>query len=101
LENGNWISYYSNFFDFVEIDSTFYRIPAKYMVQNWASRIPDKFRFTAKFPKIVTHDKKFMNVEKELSQFYEAIEALKEKLLALLIQFPPYLKITEGLEALK
>ena len=42
-----------------------------------------------------------MNVEKELSQFYEAMEPLKEKLLALLIQFPPYLKITEGLEALK
>jgi uncharacterized protein YecE (DUF72 family) len=42
-----------------------------------------------------------MNVEKELSQFYQAMEQLKEKLLALLIQLPPYLKITEGLEALK
>ena len=71
------------------------------MVQNWASRTPDNFRFTAKFPKIITHEKKFKNVEKELSQFYEAMEPLKEKLLALLIQFPPYLKITEGLEALK
>ena len=101
LENRNWLSYYSNVFDFVEIDSTFYRIPAKYMVQNWANRTPDDFRFTAKFPKIITHDKKFMNVEKELSQFYGAVEPLKEKLLPLLIQFPPYLKITEGLDALK
>ena len=51
LENRNWLSYYSSVFDFVEIDSTFYRIPAKYMVQNWANRTPHNFKFTAKFPK--------------------------------------------------
>ena len=33
--------------------------------------------------------------------FYDAIEPLKNKLLTLLIQFPPYLKIKEGLEALR
>ena len=47
------------------------------MVQNWATRTPENFRFTAKFRKIITHDKKFMNVERELSQFYEAMEPLK------------------------
>ena len=71
------------------------------MVQNWANRTPDNFKFTAKFPKVITHEKKFRNVENELSQFYEAMIPLKKKLLALLIQLPPYLKITEGLEALK
>jgi uncharacterized protein YecE (DUF72 family) len=71
------------------------------MVKNWATRTPKDFRFTAKFPKVITHDKKFTNVENELNLFYDAIEPLKEKLLALLIQFPPYVKITEGLEALK
>ena len=71
------------------------------MVQNWTNRTPDNFRFTAKFPKVITHEKKFRNVENELSQFYEAMIPLKKKLLALLIQLPPYLKITEGLEALK
>jgi uncharacterized protein YecE (DUF72 family) len=71
------------------------------MVKNWARRTPEDFRFTAKFPKVITHDKKFKNVEKELSLFYGAMKPLKDKLLALLIQFPPYVKITEGLEALK
>jgi uncharacterized protein YecE (DUF72 family) len=71
------------------------------MVKNWARRTPQDFRFTAKFPKVITHDKKFKNVEKELSLFYGAMKPLKDKLLALLIQFPPYVKITEGLEALK
>jgi len=71
------------------------------MVKNWARRTPEDFRFTAKFPRVITHDKKFKNVEKELSLFYDAMKPLKDKLLALLIQFPPYVKITEGLEALK
>jgi uncharacterized protein YecE (DUF72 family) len=71
------------------------------MVKNWDRKTPADFRFTAKFPKVITHDKKFTNVEKELSLFYNAMKPLKEKLLALLIQFPPYVKIIEGLEALK
>jgi uncharacterized protein YecE (DUF72 family) len=71
------------------------------MVKNWARRTPADFRFTAKFPKIITHDKKFNNVEKELTLFYDAMKPLKDKLLALLILFPPYVNIAEGLEALK
>ena len=101
LESRNWLPYYSQIFDFVEIDSTFYRTPPKFMAQNWANRTLDNFKFTAKFPKAITHEKKFKNVEKELSYFYESMEPLKEKLLALLIQFPPSFKTTEGLEALK
>jgi uncharacterized protein YecE (DUF72 family) len=53
-----------------------------------------------RFPKIVTHKKKFQDCQKELELFYEAMLPLKDKLLCLLIQFPPYFKIKEGLEAL-
>ena len=101
LENKLWLSYYSQVFEYVEIDSTFYRIPNQIMVRNWAKKTSKNFRFTVKFPKVITHDKKFKNAEKELSLFYDAMKPLKDKLLALLIQFPPYVKITEGLEALK
>ena len=101
LENKQWLSYYSQIFNYVEIDSTFYRIPNQFMVKNWARKTPADFRFSAKFPKVITHDKKFKDVERELSLFYDAMKPLKDKLLALLIQFPPYVKITEGLEALK
>ena len=88
-------------FNYVEVDSTFYRIPDEFMVKNWDKRTPADFRFTAKFPKVITHDKKFIDVEKELTLFYDAMKPLKNKLLALLIQLPPGLKITEGMEALK
>jgi uncharacterized protein YecE (DUF72 family) len=85
----------------VEIDSTFYNIPSEVMVRNWNKRTPNNFRFTAKFPKVITHDKKFKNVQKELSLFYERMEPLKDKILALLIQLPPSYQIKEGLEDLR
>ena len=85
-------------FNYVEIDSTFYNIPSELMVRNWNKRTPDNFRFTAKFPKIITHDKKFKKVERQLELFYKRMQPLKEKLLALLIQLPPSYKLKEGLE---
>lgn len=47
IENSRWLKYYSNVFDYVEIDSSFYRIPNEYMVKNWYNRTPKNFRFTA------------------------------------------------------
>ena len=35
-------------FEFVEIDSSFYRIPNEFMVKNWCKKTPNHFRFTAK-----------------------------------------------------
>ena len=52
------------------------------MVQNWAKRTTDNFRFTAKFPKIITHNKRLRDVHNELGQFFEVMEPLADKILA-------------------
>jgi uncharacterized protein YecE (DUF72 family) len=102
IENNNWLRYYSKVFDYVEIDSSFYRIPNEYMVKNWYRRTPQNFKFTAKFPKIITHDKRLRNIdEDQLDYFFDSMSELKEKLLALLIQLPPSIEIVEGLQALR
>jgi Protein of unknown function DUF72 len=46
LENSRWLNYYSRVFDFVEIDSSFYRTPKAFMVKNWCKKTPDHFRVT-------------------------------------------------------
>jgi uncharacterized protein YecE (DUF72 family) len=62
----------------------------------------ENFRFTAKFPKVITHDKRLSDFdEDQLNYFFESISELKEKLLALLIQLPPSIQIVEGLDALR
>lgn len=71
------------------------------MVNNWANKTPKDFKFTAKFPKVVTHEKRLKNVDKELDQFLEAFRPLSDKTLALLIQLPPSLQIHEGLQGLR
>jgi uncharacterized protein YecE (DUF72 family) len=100
LERKWWLPYYTKVFNYVEIDSTFYQIPAKNMVDLWNARTPPNFKFSAKFPRVITHEKKFQNCQRELQLFYEAMLPLKDKILTLLIQFPPSFKITDGLEAL-
>jgi uncharacterized protein YecE (DUF72 family) len=101
LDNKYWLSYYSQIFDFVEIDSTFYRMPSTFMVNNWSKRTPDNFRFAVKFPKIVTHDKRLKDVAKDIERFYDAMEPLYDKILVFLMQLPPSLQIAEGLELIK
>ena len=71
------------------------------MLKNWYKRSTQKFRFTAKFPKIITHDKRLKDVDKELERFLEPIRPLADKTLALLIQLPPTIHIFEGLERLR
>jgi uncharacterized protein YecE (DUF72 family) len=101
LENSEWLRFYSQIFDYVEIDSSFYRIPNQFMVRNWAKKTPGNFRFTAKFPKVITHDKHLVDIEKEVEVFLKNIEPLHEKTLALLIQLPPSIEIMPGLEGLR
>jgi uncharacterized protein YecE (DUF72 family) len=98
IDNSGWLKYYSQVFDYVEIDSSFYRIPTIFMAKNWYKRSPQNFKFTAKFPKIITHDKRLKDVDNELQRFFEAFGPLADKTLALLIQLPPSLQILEGLQ---
>ena len=101
IKNSKWLEFYSKVFDYVEIDSSFYNIPNIFMVKQWLKKTKEDFRFTAKFPKVITHDKRLKNVDNELQLFFKAIEPLCDKTLALLIQLPPSIEIMEGLQRLR
>jgi len=96
LPQTKWLGYYSKVFDFVEIDSTFYSIPSPIRTKKWARTTPDHFRFSAKFPRVITHDKAFYNVDRELEYFYSGMASLKDKLLCLLVQLPPSVSFKGG-----
>ncbi len=72
----------------VEIDSTFYGTPRPDTVKQWYGATPDNFRFTAKFPQSITHDRMLQGAEKETAHFLATIDLLGEKLGPLLLQFP-------------
>ncbi len=101
LPAARWLQYYSQIFDYVEIDSTFYKIPNRNMVMRWAATTPPNFRFTAKFPQVVTHDTRLGGGLGYILQFFEVMKPLQNKLLCLLMQLPPSLKKEEGLPKLE
>jgi uncharacterized protein YecE (DUF72 family) len=71
------------------------------MINHWNSKTPKDFEFTAKFPKVITHEKRLKEVDKELDYFFEAMRRLSNTTLALLIQLTPSLHIHEGLKRLR
>ena len=85
----------------VEIGSSFYRIPNVFTVKNWCKKTPAHLRFTAKFPKVITHDKRLKDIEKEMELFFSSMIYLEDKILALLIQLPPSMGIVEGMHGLR
>jgi uncharacterized protein YecE (DUF72 family) len=88
-----FLAEYSKHFDTVEVDNTFYRIPGEDTVKKWKEQTPRHFLFSAKFPKVITHEKMLKNCEKETTFFIERISHLQDKLGPLLIQFPPRFKL--------
>lgn len=79
-----------------EINSTFYRIPDTAMVQKWNTDTPKHFRFTAKFPSIITHEKRLENVSSEIFSFLSSLIPIHEKIYALVLQLPPSLSFEEA-----
>ena len=71
------------------------------MIKRWASVTPDDFRFTAKFPRLITHEKRLSEPEKEFRYFFDVMRPLRHKILALLLQLPPSLTAKEGLKKLR
>ena len=81
---------YARAFETIEVDSTFYAIPASSAVENWFQKTPDGFTFSLKLPREITHDRKLSEKSfPALDEFCERVLLLKEKLAAVLIQMPP------------
>ncbi|MDR6405630.1 MULTISPECIES: DUF72 domain-containing protein [Chryseobacterium] len=89
----DFLSLYSQKFNSVEINSTFYRKPTSKTLLKWADETPDDFKFFIKIPKTISHEKRLKDCKEEISEFCNLIQAsLKEKLSGFLYQFPPSFK---------
>ncbi len=87
-----FLGIYSQHFDTVEVDSTYYRIPSESMVRNWRARTPPGFIFAAKFPQVITHEKVMQDCRAEVGNFLRTMSLLEDRLGPLLLQFPYFNK---------
>ena len=73
----DFLRYYAQHFNSVEIDSTFYRIPSESTVQGWAKKTPEAFVFAAKVPQVITHEKVLVDCDAEFKQFVDVMDILE------------------------
>jgi uncharacterized protein YecE (DUF72 family) len=78
---------YAEEFSSVEIDSTFYGTPAIERVRKWAATVPAGFTFSCKLPREITHERRMIESNGLIAEFYDSIRAFGPKLGCVLAQF--------------
>ena len=92
----DFLSTYARAFDTVEVDSTFYAVPAAKTVRGWAARTPDDFTFALKLPQEITHERRFIDAHDVSAEFFDVARELGPKLGQVLIQCGPDLSSEEA-----
>jgi uncharacterized protein YecE (DUF72 family) len=91
-DNEQMLRFYGEHLTAVEINNTFYRMPKTSVLERWAAATPDSFRFVIKASRRITHKGKLEDSDESVAYLYRQLEALGDKLGAVLFQCPPYLK---------
>jgi uncharacterized protein YecE (DUF72 family) len=92
LPQRKWLEFYAEYFDTVELNVSFYRLPKKEIFEGWYKRTPKKFSFTIKGSRFITHIKRLKDCREPLTLLLDHASPLKEKLGVMLWQLPPRFK---------
>jgi uncharacterized protein YecE (DUF72 family) len=96
LAAARMLPYYAERLDTVELNNTFYRMPAPTAIASWARDTPTGFVFALKAPQRITHIARLRDIAAPLGYFLETVGALGAKLGPLLFQLPPNLRKDPG-----
>jgi uncharacterized protein YecE (DUF72 family) len=77
LPSGKWFEYYCQFFDTVELNVSFYRLPKKEIFASWRRKAGPGFVFSIKGSRFITHIKKLKDCQEAANVFFEAAEPLR------------------------
>jgi uncharacterized protein YecE (DUF72 family) len=90
LPNSQMLEHYCRYFNSVEINGSFYRLPNPSTLIRWREISPAGFCFSAKASRYLTHMKKLRDPQPTLSIFLERMQTLGDKLGPILLQLPPH-----------
>ena len=92
LPASEMLRYYAERFTTVEINNTFYRMPAEAVLARWSQEVSENFAFTLKAPRRITHERRLRETQSDVTEFMRRATALGDKLGVLLFQLPPFLR---------
>ncbi|WP_337096751.1 DUF72 domain-containing protein [Mesorhizobium argentiipisi] len=90
--SGSQLERYAARLSIVEINSSFHKPHRRQTYERWARSVPNHFRFSAKIPRAVTHERRLEDCDDLLDAFLGQIGGLGTKLSVLLVQLPPSLQ---------
>ena len=97
---GSELEWYARTFDTVELNVTFYRMPASATFRSWAVRVPDGFLFAVKASRYLTHVRRLQQPREPVNRLVDRASELGSHLGPVLIQLPPDLEVDlKALEA--
>lgn len=89
LPKKEWFDFYSEHFDTVEINNTFYRLPEIKTFRSWKKQAPKDFCYALKFSRFGTHVKRLKEPSASIRKFLSRAKQLNETLGPILVQLPP------------
>ena len=89
LPQRRWFEHYATLFDTVEINNTFYRLPAPTTVEKWAEQAPDEFVYAVKLGQFGSHRMKLRDAASWLPNHLDRVERLGRSLGPTLVHLPP------------
>jgi uncharacterized protein YecE (DUF72 family) len=100
LPSAEWLQYYAERFDTVEVNNTFYRLPEAATFASWRQQTPPHFLIAVKASRFLTHMKRLRDPDEPLRRLFTRASALGPRLGPMLYQLPPNLTLDfERLEA--
>jgi uncharacterized protein YecE (DUF72 family) len=99
LKERDRLAWYANRFPTVEVNASFYRLPAPQTFARWREQTPPGFLFAVKMSRYVTHVRRLRDPQEGVERLWEASGELAEKRGPVLIQLPPTLRADEALLA--
>ncbi|MDZ7798788.1 MAG: DUF72 domain-containing protein [Patescibacteria group bacterium] len=89
IKTNNFLNYYADHFQTVEVNNTFYNLPSKKVIKSWRKKVPKEFIFSVKASRYITHMKKLKNPKESLKRFFSRVNLLNNNLGPILFQLPP------------
>ncbi len=99
LRPNEWLEYYAQRYDTVEVNNSFYRLPEKGVFGNWRRRAPAGFLFAVKASRFLTHMKKLKDPEEPVDRLFSRAKELGTKLGPVLYQLPR--QLTKNIDRLE
>ena len=92
-----WLPYFADRFQTVEVNNTFYNLPQAAVFEHWMQAVPADFTFALKMSRYLTHIKRLRDPEEPVHRFMERAKRLGRKRGPVLMQLPPSREVDSGL----